>query len=113
MFRCFFAFALCATPALADGSWPRDRMTLLAGDGPCFAIVAIENRVGIYRKVETLDTEHGPVSIEYYTVGGHNATDHDLVDVVSLPEGVVANPSHIDLPDGDTGVICLMEWSGS
>lgn len=89
-----------------------ERMSLLPGDGPCFAVVAVENRMGRYTAVESLETEHGTVSIQYKTVGGHNATDHDLVDVVDLPAGVAANPMHIDLPDGETGYICLMEYLG-
>lgn len=89
-----------------------ERMSLLPGDGPCFAVVAVENRMGRYTAVESLDTEHGTVSIRYETVGGHNATDFDLVDVVDLPAGVAANPMHIDLPDGETGYICLMEYLG-
>lgn len=88
------------------------RMSLLPADGPCFAIVSIENTYGMYRAIETLETEHGPVSIQYHTIGNHNATDHDLVDVVDLPPGVAANPMHIDLPDGDTGFVCLMEYLG-
>lgn len=89
-----------------------ERMSLLPGDGPCFAVVAVENRMGRYTAVESLETEHGTVSIRYETVGGHNATDFDLVDVVGLPAGVAANPMHIDLPDGETGYICLMEYLG-
>ena len=82
-----------------------ERMSLLPGDGPCFAVVAVENRMGRYTAVESLETEHGAVSIRYETVGGHNATDFDLVDVMDLPAGVAANPMHIDLPDGETGYI--------
>lgn len=103
------------TRAEADvgAGWNPKRMTLHPGDGVCFAVVHIENRMGRYTAVETLETEHGPVSIRYETIGGHNATDFDLVDVVDLPPGVAANPMHIDLPDGETGRVCLMEWSGS
>lgn len=91
-----------------------ERMTLYPGDGQgaCFAMVVIENRMGRYTAVESLETEHGTVSIRYETVGNHNATDHDLVDVVDLPAGVAANPMHIDLPDGETGYICLMQYLG-
>lgn len=89
-----------------------ERMSLLSGEGPCFAVVAVENRMGRYTAVESLETEHGTVSIRYETVGGHNATDFDLVDVMDLPAGVAANPMHIDLPDGETGYICLMQYLG-
>lgn len=108
MTRLALAAILVATPALAG----IERMSLLPGDGPCFAVVAIENRMGRYTAVESLQTKHGTVSIRYETVGGHNATDFDLVDVVDLPAGVAANPMHIDLPDGETGFVCLMEWMG-
>lgn len=109
MIRLTLLIVVCATPAVAG----LERMSLHAGDGPCFATIAIENRMGRYNAVETLETEHGDVSIQYETVGNHNATDHDLVDVVDLPPGVAANPMHIDLPDGDTGYICLMEYLGN
>jgi hypothetical protein len=108
MTRLALAVVLAATTAQAG----LERMTLLPGEGPCFAVVAVENRMGRYTAVESLDTEHGPVSIRYETVGGHNAADHDLVDVVGLPAGVAASPMHIDLPDGETGFICLMQYLG-
>lgn len=103
---------------LALAIYPREasagleRMSILPGDGACFALVSIENRAGRYTAVESLETSHGVVSIRYETVGGHNATDFDLVDVVDLPAGVAAHPMHIDLPDGDTGLVCLMEYLG-
>ena len=109
MIRLAAVIALLATPVAAG--W--ERMSLIPGEGPCFALVAIENRMGRYNAVEALETEHGDVSIRYETIGNHNATDHDLVDVVDLPPGVAANPMHIDLPDGDTGYICLMEYLGN
>lgn len=108
MTRLALAAILAATSAQAG----LERMTLHPGDGACFAMVTIENRMGRYTAIEALDTEHGVVSIRYETIGDHNATDHDLVDVVDLPAGVAANPMHIDLPDGETGFICLMEWNG-
>lgn len=108
MTRLAAVLALCATPAIAG----LERMTLHAGEGVCFAVVSIENRAGRYTAVEALETEHGVVSIRYETVGGHNATDFDLVDVVNLPAGVAARPMHIDLPDGQIGQICLMEYIG-
>lgn len=99
--------------AAQDGSeWAGSRMALHPGDGPCFAIVSIDNISGVYNNTEALETEHGVVSIRYETVGGHNATDFDLVDVVDLPAGVMADPMHIALPDGEVGFVCLMEWTG-
>ena len=91
-----------------------ERMTLYPGDGQgaCFAMISIDNRFGVYNETERLETEHGTVSIRYETVGGHNATDFDLVDVMDLPAGVAANPMHIDQPDGETGYICLMRYLG-
>jgi hypothetical protein len=99
---------LAAMPVRADTL----RMSLEPGTGTCFAFVVIENRAGVYIRDETLQTARGPVVLHYQTVGGHNATDFDLVDVVSLPDGVMADPVHLDLPDGQTGRICLMEWIG-
>ena len=88
------------------------RMSLQPADGPCFAIVSIDNISGVYNNTEALETEHGVVSIRYETVGGHNATDFDLVDVVDLPPGVVADPMHLDLPDDEVGFVCLMQYLG-
>ena len=99
--------ALLAAPARAQ-----TRMTVEEGAGPCFAVIYIVNRVGVYDADETLPTIHGAVTVHYDTVGGHNATDADLIDVVSLPDGVMADPMRMALPDGETGRICLMEWLG-
>jgi hypothetical protein len=107
--RLIFATILClAAPAHADLA----RMSLEGPTGHCFAVVKIENRIGRYNMDETLTTDHGVVVINYHTVGGHNAIDADEVQVVGLPDGVAADPMHIDLPDGDTGRICLLEWLG-
>lgn len=112
MKRLALLLALLSAPAWAEvGSQPK-RMSLVPPHGPCFAEVKVVNTVGFYNETETLDTDQGPVSIEYETVGGHNANDHDLVRVVGLPDGVLARPMNIDLPDGDEGFICLLEWIG-
>lgn len=115
--RCTIAALLTLTATIAsaqDGSeWPHKRMSLLPGEGDCFALIEVENLRGYYRDVEVLQTKHGPVSVRYDTIGGHNATDHDLVDVMDLPYGVAANPMHIELPDGSTAHICLMEYLGN
>ena len=91
---------------------PEPRMSLEAGTGDCFAVVAIANRMGFYNQIETLHTVHGPVVLQYETVGGHNATDADKVSVVSLPDGVIADPEFMALPDGETGRVCLILWVG-
>ena len=115
MIRAAIIAALMAAPAAADvsGYMGGGRMILEPGSGDCFAVVSIRNTAGVYNRSETLDTEHGPVIISYETVGGHNPEDHDLIDVQSTPANVLAVPMHIDLPDGDTGEICLMYWVGS
>lgn len=106
--------ALLAGGATAEAYWPQaSRMTLHpAGGDPCFAVVRIENRRGGYFATETLQTVHGPVLISYTTRGGHNATDDDFVTVVRLPDGVAAVPFTMDLPDDETGEICLMIYQG-
>jgi hypothetical protein len=106
--RLILATLALALPAQADTS----RMWIEPGASPCFAFVMIVNRYGMYNEAETLQTSLGPVVLHYETIGGHNATDADQVDVVSLPDGVMADPMHMDLPDGETGRICLMEWIG-
>ena len=99
-----------AAPVLSDAVSPR--MSLEGLTDQCFAVVVIENTVGVYIRNETLETKHGPVVINYTTVGGHNAVDADLIEVLALPAGVAAVPMHMALPDGETGRICLIEWIG-
>lgn len=108
-----FLFLAMATPALAevDGTM-QSRMSILPGEGLCFAIVRIENRAGFYNRVDHLETEEGTVSIEYETVGGHNPNDDDLIRVVSLPMGVLAQPLALAIPDDEMGFICLIKWIG-
>ncbi len=100
--------AVCAAPVLAGNG----RMSLNGPEGPCFAVVVVVNRYGVYNADETLETDHGAVVVNYDTIGGHNAIDADLVKVVSLPDGVTADPMEMALPDGETGRICLLEWLG-
>lgn len=100
--------AIMATSAQAQDS----RLSLAGSAGHCFAVVVVENRAGLYNRDEALATIHGAVVVRYQTVGRHNATDADQVQVVSLPDGVMADPMEMALPDGDTGRICLMEWIG-
>lgn len=90
----------------------QDRMTLAPATGHCFAVVVIENRAGSYNADESLDTIHGPVVLRYRTVGGHNAVDADEVTVILLPDDVAAVPMAMALPDGETGMVCLIEWIG-
>lgn len=104
---------LIALPALADiDDGFSKRMSLLPGDGYCVGIIKVVNLVGVYNETEHLEIDEGTVSVEYETVGGHNPTDDDLVRVVALPEGVLARPMDMALPDGDTGHICLLRWIG-
>jgi len=107
-----FGVVFGALGFVAGAAWSQDRMTLTPATPSCFAVVAIENRYGVYNADETVETEHGPVTLHYKTVGGHNALDADEVSVVALPDGVAAAPSFMALPDGETGRVCLMEWMG-
>jgi len=106
---------LCAAlPAHADVmSYLYSRMALVPPEEPCVALIEVKNKHGTYNRTEVLETVVGPVSVKYETVGGHNPTDHDLVEVVDMPEGVMAAPPHMELPDGETGYICILEWSGA
>jgi hypothetical protein len=105
-----FLVGCLAAPVLSDLA--PSRMSLEGPTDQCFAVVVIENRLGVYIRDETLETDHGAVVVHYQTVGGHNAVDADLIDVLALPDGVAADPMHMALPDGETGRICLMEWIG-
>lgn len=102
---------LLAVPARSESLVP-SRLSLEGPAGHCFAVIVVENRVGVYNRAEDVQTDHGAVVVEYTTVGGHNATDADQVQVLALPDGVMAAPMLMDLPDGDIGRICLMEWNG-
>lgn len=97
---------ILASPALADVT-PAPRMELGPGTLECFALIWVDNRVGVYNESETLATEAGDVVVRYQTHGSHNATDHDEVTVIALPPGLEAHPTHMMLPDGDLGTICL------
>lgn len=108
MIRPIIASLFIATSAQAG----LNRMSVHPGQDPCFAVVQIQNRVGYYNEVEHLETDHGTVSIEYQTIGGHNPDDHDLIEVRALPDGVAARPMHLVLPDGETGQVCLMRYLG-
>ncbi len=108
------ALAMIAFPALADipPSTIKPRMTLLPGSHNCFAWVEVDNRVGVYNRIETLHTQHGAVQFEYQTNGGHNPEDHDEAWVHALPDGVAAAPGHLVIPDGEKGYFCLEEFQG-
>jgi hypothetical protein len=96
----------------AWGQVPQTRMHLEGATGDCFAVVVINNTSGRYNSDEALDTTRGTVVLRYHTVGGHNATDADEVTVVSLPDGVLADPEFMALPDGETGRVCLIRFVG-
>ena len=83
------------------------RMSLKPAERGCFAIVEVVNTLGDYHEIERLETPEGFVSIEYETIGGNNAHDHDIITVRKLPEGVFADPMRMELPDDSTGEICL------
>lgn len=110
-----FAIFLACFPtfALAQAGWPK-RMHLADGHNGCLAVVVIENKAGRYNAVEVMDVPgHGPVSVEYETIGMHNADDHDKITVRDLPYGLSAHPMAMDLPDGSVGHICLREYIGA
>ena len=88
---------LAATPAIADVSLASKRMTLIGPDGSCFERVQIDNTFGWYNETETLATDHGKVSIEYTTKGGHAPGNPDYADVLSVPPGVAAVPHPLEI----------------
>lgn len=106
----FGALFLCVgTPVVAElDGISAPRMHAVAGDGGCIALIYVENSAGWYHNIETLETPVGDVRVKYETVGGHNPDEPDVVTVGDLPDGVIAQPMWIDLPDGETGEICLL-----
>lgn len=115
MNRLALALAMLASPALAcDACYsPPKRMSLEPGDGqPCLWTVVIENRLGTYNAVETLDTDRGEIRVRYETRGTHGPGADDFVEVVKVPEGLTAYPWEMDLADDATGRVCVMEDRG-
>ena len=104
---------LAATPALADVSLASKRMSLIGPSSGCFERVQINNTFGWYNETETLATDHGNVSIEYTTKGGHAPGNPDYADVLAVPPGVAAVPHHLEIEDGDQAIVCLLIWEGS
>lgn len=109
----------CITSASkADEYTPDARMTIHADPPPgavWFARVVIQNRIGTYNRVETLDTAHGPVALEYTTTPPHRLNDPasaDRVCVVALPDGVQAVPECLDVMEQESGTVLLMKWIG-
>ena len=113
MIRLACLLALLAAPAFSQTGWPK-RMHLADGHNGCLAVVVIENKPGRYNAVEVMDVPgHGPVSVEYETIGLHNADDYDKITVLDLPYGLSAYPMAMDLPDGSVGHICLRPYIGA
>jgi hypothetical protein len=99
----------------AEVATPRPRVTLEPATAHCFAVLAVENRFGMYNATETLQTPHGPVSVRYTTTPSITVGDPDSADtaeVVALPDGVVADPDRIEIMETDTGRICLVRYLG-
>ncbi len=112
MTRLVILAALLASPAVAQVSPYGPRMVALPPDAECVARVAVHNLFGVYHATETVETERGPVSIRYETVGQHNARDHDRIVVVSLPDGLYARPMEAEIPDGAVLSVCVFEYLG-
>jgi hypothetical protein len=106
------ALLILASPAHAD------RITLHPETSPGaahFARLAIVNRIGTYNETVTLDTAHGPVSVEYTTTpctAAGVAACADTVCVVVAPEGVVPVPECAEIMERESGEILLMKWIG-
>jgi hypothetical protein len=113
MIRLAVFLAFFPSFSVAQAGWPK-RMYLADGHNGCLAVVVIENKAGMYNAVEVMDVPgHGPVSVEYETIGMHNAEDHDKITVRDLPYGLSAHPMAMDLPDGSVGHICLRPYTGA
>jgi hypothetical protein len=108
--RLALILALCAAPAWAE------RTTLTPVDAADhFAVIEVRNIFGLYHGVETHETQHGPVSVEYKTTVAHAVNDPASADtacVVALPDGVVAVPMCVDVLEQETGRIALMIFEG-
>ena len=72
-------------------------------------------------EIRTYETDLGPVSVRYVSTPNypcHGATPFpeshcaDHVEVISVPDGVMADPWEAEVLEGDTLVIHLIEWSG-
>lgn len=88
------------------------RAVLLPGDTDCLVKVEVWNLAGRYTGEETLHSEHGPILIRYETVGLHQPGNDDVVEVLGLPDGLHAIPMRVEIPDGETAIICVNEYIG-
>ena len=108
------AAAIClAGPALADST-----LTLHHDPGPAdgwFARIDVYNEPGSSTFTRTLDSEHGPVTVQYDTKAGTSAAmaDSDAVMVLDLPQGIVAVPRVIQATEGQFSQIYLFKYVGA
>jgi hypothetical protein len=80
-----------------------------------FARVEVKNFVGKYNATETVPTEHGDVLVEYMTTLPYAKNDPGSADtacVVSLPDGIIANPACVDILETETESIYLFQFLG-
>jgi hypothetical protein len=77
--------------------------------------VEVKNYIGTYNETETILTEHGDVLVEYLTTKPHARNDPASADtacVVSIPDGVIANPVCVDILEMETESIYLFQYLG-
>lgn len=89
------------------------RMMALPAADDCIARVEVFNLSGWYQASETVETDAGPVTIRYQTVGGHNASDHDNIEVTSTPPGTAARPTMAQIRDGESLIVCIIDYVGA
>jgi hypothetical protein len=104
-------------PRSGDGPDLHQRRPGFSRRGDCHYVAgrAIVNRIGTYNETVTLDTVHGPVSVEYTTTPCTAAgvlACADTVCVVVAPDGVVPVPECAEIMEKDSGEILLMKWVG-
>lgn len=112
------AFALCASPALADygrHTWNTSALSelrMIASDEPnCPFEIIIDNRMSDYK-----DEMRGELELD-----GHIVAVHYLLNVDALgaeeyrfipPNGFIAIPQDIIVPDDQTASVMICEWVG-
>ena len=59
-----------ASPAYAEVTTFKSRMALLPEQDQCFAVIQVDNRLGMYNDVDVISTKKGDVYVKYTTVWG-------------------------------------------
>lgn len=85
------------------------------GESP-FLTIQLRNAMtyGTGDEVLTIETPYGPLTIVHDRTPNSRCNPEcpDSIEVVDWPQGVVARPWRLDVPERDSGVIQVFRWNG-